>query len=170
MTDNQELTSKELDAHKGDDLSDKLLDCPFCGASAEMKDERSFWIEITHKQNCYFVEDVADLYFETKEALAIAWNTRAPSQTQQKLDAANETIRSQKQMLQNSLNIITQPSSERECELQQKLDVAVEALESTRDDIQVQALDMGNFTWIPTVEYEQVIERLEAALATIRGK
>jgi hypothetical protein len=44
------------------------------------------------------------------------------TQTQQALDTANETINSQKQMLQNSLNIITQPSSERECELEAQCD------------------------------------------------
>lgn len=39
------------------------------------------------------------------------------------------------------------------------------ALMDLISDIEVQTLDMGDFTWIPTVEYEQAIERAEAALA-----
>lgn len=39
-----------------------------------------------------------------------------------------------------------------------------EALDAYIDDIGVQTLDMGDFSWIPKVEYEQATERAQQAL------
>ena len=96
MTDNQELTSKELDAHKGDDLNNKLLPCPFCGCdnieSIHRPQQYSKW-----QYTCQCGSCGAESTFEaTKDAAIAMWNKRSPSeqltQTQQKLNVAVEAF------------------------------------------------------------------------------
>ena len=155
MTDNQELTSKELDAHKGDDLNNKLLPCPFCGCdnieSIHRPQQYSKW-----QYTCQCGSCGAESTFEaTKDAAITMWNRRIPS----------------KQLTQT----------------QQKLDVAVEALELTDEKLEaagkaeyIYQRDMAGLKTLHTLDWEKLTDAcrarqknrlkiaIEAALNTIR--
>lgn len=110
MTDNQELTSKDLDNQNGGDLKGKydILHCGNCGCGSH---EYTFKLGIFnggtsekypnmydgHRIRCECC-GMQTCWWHTKEEVIINWNTRAPSKqlatTQQKLATAVEALES----------------------------------------------------------------------------
>lgn len=115
MLDNQPSPSKELEEQKGEDLSGKLLPCPFCGRDAKMqKGESREWYsaycpqydEYEQETDCIASPESHECYDTEIEAIR-AWNTRPKTYywkeaaklseqltaTQQKLDSAVEALK-----------------------------------------------------------------------------
>lgn len=165
------------------------ITCEGCYASNNIQISDYFTREERYNDPDFAWQDAPIYGYATKgkqravDVLTKLWNTRSPSK---QLDMANRWRRESEarqyelaQELEAQTERLATLDSEKamNAELteqltttQQALDTAVEALKDFKSDIEVQALDMGDFTWIPTVEYEQAIERLEAALTSMNGK
>lgn len=102
----KESPSKELDAQKRGDLSDKLLPCPFCNCKdirIEGGDSDEYlwrWCGV-YCSSCGITYSRKNLPNDSGRQSAInSWNTRTPSQ--QALDSANEQLKQK----QSDLNFI----------------------------------------------------------------
>lgn len=144
--DSQKSPSKEIEAQKELDLSDKPLPCPFCGGIAEIEDQIDMYDFGDCRITCTTCMARSDVYTSEdgdriKRAIT-SWNTRAPSKqltgAQQALDIALKqlvTAKEAQELAESIASAIEEGSAEWENDYKQ----AMKKLEKCKGALQYYA-------------------------------